>query len=87
MNEVVIVGIMQCFPAKVVRVPSSYWNLYCHLLISLQHKMWGRDVFTSPENVGVCSFHVSRKCGSVMFSSIQKMWKCDFFKYPENVGV
>ncbi len=56
-------------------------------MFSRVRKMWACVVFTCPENVGVCCFHVPRKCGGVLFSHTQKMWRWVAWTYPENVGM
>jgi hypothetical protein len=56
------------------------------LVFSRVQKMWGRCIFTHPENVGERYFQVSRKCGRVRFSRTQKMRRGGISKCPENVG-
>jgi hypothetical protein len=58
-----------------------------YLVISTSTEFIGGGILTSPESVGVWYFHVSRKCGSVVFLRVQKIWGYGILTPPENLGV
>jgi hypothetical protein len=56
-------------------------------LFSRLPKICVSAIFTCPENLGECCFHVSRKSGQVLFSVVPKIWASAVFTCPENLGV